>query len=485
MKNTETQRTQSCTRKKQGGNIESASSLCFSVISVPLWRNFTVPCDLREVSEMSAERILLFKLSVCCLLIIAFLGCAGPRIVMKPEEARVFIDDARASIDLAQEAGAYRVAPEQIARAESLLARAEEASKDEKRGAESIRLASEARAKAEAAHAISRQTRIHEEEMQRISSEKEAEMAALQAAQKVALEAKREKDQELQACAQRLEQIKREKEGELAAVKADLDAAEDRAERKERELAAATSDYESTKGELEEALEEIRAYSEKSARVEEEMAAELAATRAALRDAESKSQKAEVKARTYSERVASLERERQKEIAVSVAKEQATQKRVARAEVKKKTLQGEPSLEALEKVRKAIEGWRVAWEREDPDRYVSYYADDAEIRKVLIAGGKEQVEKLSKAEMREEMARTFARDIQFKMEGPRLEAGSHAVRATFEFFKQVPADVYEGEITKHEKWIKELLFREVREAWKIVKEDWNIYHDIPEYAELR
>ncbi len=444
-----------------------------------------MPYDLREVLEMSAERILLYKLCVCYLLIISFLGCAGPRIVMKPEEARVFINDARASIDLAQEAGAYRMAPEEIARAESLLARAEEASKDEKRGAESIRLASEARAKAEAAHAISRQTRIHEGEMQRVSSEREAEMAALQAAQKVALEAKREKDQELQACAQRLEQIKREKEAELAAVKADLNAAEDRAERKERELAAATSDYESTKEELEEALKEVRVYSEKTARLEEEMAAELTAARAALRNAESNAQKAEAKARTHSERVAALEREKKKEIAVSVAKEQATQERVARVEVKRETLQGKPSLEVLEKVRKAIEGWSIAWKREDPDRYISYYADDAEIRKVLIAGGKEQVEKLSKAEMREEMARVFARDIQFKMEGPRLEAGSHAVKATFEFFKQMPADVYEDKITKHEKWIKELLFREVREEWKIVKEDWNIYHDIPEYAELR
>ena len=404
---------------------------------------------------------------------------------MKPEETRVFIDDARASIDLAQEAGAYRMAPEEIARAESLLARAEEASKDEKRGAESIRLASEARAKAEAAHAISRQTKINDEEMQRISSEKEAEIAALKAVQKVALEARREKDQELQACAQRHEQIKREKEGELAAVKADLNAAEDRAERKERELAAATSEYESTKEELEDALEEIRAYSEKTARVEKEMEADLAAARAALKNAKSNAQKAETKARAYSESVAALERETQKEIAVHVAREQATQKRVTRAEVKKKTLQGKPSLEALEKVRKAIEGWRVAWEREDPDRYISYYADDAEIRKVLIAGGKEEVEKLSKAEMREEMKGFFARDIQFKMEGPRLEAGSHAVKATFEFFKRVPADVYEGKIIKHEKWIKELLFREVREDWKIVKEDWNIYHDIPEYAELR
>ena len=434
---------------------------------------------------MSAERILLFKLCVCCFLIIGFLGCAGPRIVMQPEEARVFIDDARDSIDLAQEAGAYRMAPEEIARAESLLARAEEASKDEKRGAESIRLASEARAKAEAAHAISRQTRTHEEEMQRVSSEREAEMAALKAAQKVALEARREKDQELQSCAQRLEQVKREKEGELAAVKADLNAAEYRAERKERELAAATSEYESTKEELEEALEEIQAYSDKAARVEEEMEADLAAARAALKNARSNAQKAETEARAYSERVASLEREKKKEIAVSVAKEQAAQRRVARAEARKETLQGKPNLEALEKVRKAIEGWRVAWEREDPDRYISYYADDAEIRKVLIVEGREEVEKLSKAEMREEMARVFARDIQFKMEGPKLEAGSHAVRATFEFFKQVPADVYEGKITKHEKWIKELLFREAREEWKIVKEDWNIYYDIPEYAELR
>ena len=69
---------------------------------------------------------------------------------------------------LAQEAGAHELAPEQIERAESLLARAEEAARDEKRGAESIRLASEARSEAEVAYAVSRQAKTHEQALEEI-----------------------------------------------------------------------------------------------------------------------------------------------------------------------------------------------------------------------------------------------------------------------------------------------------------------------------
>jgi len=83
------------------------------------------------------------------------------------------------------------------------------------------------------------------------------------------------------------------------------------------------------------------------------------------------------------------------------------------------------------------------------------------------------------------MEEIFAQETQYNMSEPSLEAGSDEVRATFEFFKHVPAEAYEdrGQVLKHDKWIKELLFREVEGEWKIVKEDWRLYQDIPEFAE--
>jgi len=418
---------------------------------------------------------------------VAFVGCAGPRIVMEPEDVRVFIDDARDSVILAREADADQLAPEQIARAESLLARAEEAAKEEKRGAEAVRLASEAKSKAEVAYAVSRQIKTHEQEIQQISSERERQIAALEAAQEAAREAEKEKAREAQACARRIEDIEREKERKLAAARDALKAAEERADRKERELAVATSEGEDAKEKLEEALKEARAYSEKIGRIEEESEEELAAARAALRIAENNARKAEARVKAYSQRIAAMEREREKEIAIHIAREETAQEKAAETEAEKKLLKGKPSMTALEEVRKAIEGWRIAWTRKDPYRYISYYADDAEIRKVVIAQGKETVRKLSKSEMRNEMERVFAQEVQFEMGEPMLEGGSDAVKATFEFFKQVPAAAYEevGEVRKHEKWIKELWFGQVEGEWKIVNMDWKLYRDIPEYTERR
>jgi ketosteroid isomerase-like protein len=323
--------------------------------------------------------------------------------------------------------------------------------------------------------------------MRRISSERERQIAALESAQRAAREAEKQKAEEARACMRKIEQIEGEKEDELAALRAALRAAEERADREDQELAVATSEREAAEEKAEQALKEARAYSEEIERIEEKKEKELAVARLALEDARNDARRAEAKARAYSERIAALEREREREIAVHVAREETEQERAAETQAKKEILWGKASLETLEEARKAIEGWRIAWQRKDAGKYTSYYADDAKIRKVVVAQGKETVQKLGKSEMRAEMERIFAQETQFEMGEPRLDAGSDAVRATFEFFKQVPAGAYEQMrgIIKHEKWIKELLLREVEGKWKIVNEDWKLYRDIPEYAERR
>jgi ketosteroid isomerase-like protein len=239
------------------------------------------------------------------------------------------------------------------------------------------------------------------------------------------------------------------------------------------------------KEELEKTLDETESYLYRIDRIEETSMNEIAAARAELKAAENRAREAEAKVREYSRKIAALEREKEKEIAIHVAKEETAEKKAARAKVKRETLKGEPSMEALEKVRKAIEGWRVAWKTKDPDGYISYYADNAEIRKITVIQGKQEVVKMDKWGLREEMKKVFNSREQFTMSEPELEAGAYAVRAVFEFFKQMPAEAYqsEGQIIKHDKWLKELLFREVNKVWKIVKEDWMLYSDIPEYAD--
>ena len=433
---------------------------------------------------MIAKRKWLYGLELCVfgfLIVVNFMGCAGSRTAVEPKDVRVFIEDARDSIALAQEAGAGELAPEEIARAESLVARAEEAAKEEKPGIEPIRFASEAKTKAEVAYAVSRQAMAHEKEMERLSADRTQEIAALRAAQKIARENEKEKAGEVEEYKWKIEQLQKEKDREVAMVRSALRDAEAESDSMERELAEATSDSEAAK----EKLEEILLHSEKAQRIEREKDRELNAIRDALNEAESDARRAEAKVKAYSEKIADMERRQEKEIAVHVARKADSQKKAAKAQVRKETLRGKPSLEALEEVTKALEGWRVAWQTKDLDSYMSYYADHAKITKALVAQGKEDARELDKREMRYEMEDFFAQNVRYNMEKPVLEAGSDAVRATFEFFKQVPAEAYENRkgILKHDKWIKELLFREVQRNWKIVEENWRLYQSIPEYAE--
>ena len=428
------------------------------------------------------------KLCACLLLFaVAFFGCASSKIIMEPADVRGFIDDARNSVVLAQEAGARDLAPEKIARAESLLARAEEAARDKKRGKEAIKLASDARAEAEAAYAMSRQAKAHEKEMKRVSSERERDNKALEAAQKSAIEA----EKEVRAYRDKVDQIEREKDREIAAARASLKAAENRADKigreKERELEAAKSEYKSTRDKLSEALREVRKYSEKVDRVESEKEREIAAARAALRNAEEEARKAEARLKSSSKTMAAMERSRDREIAVHVAREEYAKGRAAELEIQKSQLQGKASPEVMEKVREAIKGWRRAFQEKDLDRYMSFYAPNANIKKLVIAYGKETSQTLDKGDLRGDMGSIFSQNTQFNIDDPSLDAGSDAVRATFKFSKRIPAAAYGDRkgIIKHEMWMKALLFREVDAAWKIVSEEWKFYQDIPEYGERR
>ena len=405
---------------------------------------------------------------------------------MEPADVQGFIDDARESVALAQEAGAYDLAPEEIARAESLLARSEEAAKDEKRGTEAVKLASDARAKAEVAHAVSRQTKTHEKEMERVSSERERDFKVMESAQKAA----REAEKEVRTYREKIDRIEREKYKELAAARSALRAAEDKANRigreKERELTAAKSAYDATRDKLADALKEVRKYSEKIDRVEAGKAQEIAAARAALRNAEEEARKAEARLKSSSKTIAAMERARDREIAVHVAREQHAKDRAKEALTQKRQLQGKASPEAMENVREAIKGWRKAFQEKDLDRYMSFYASNAKIKKLIIAYGTETSQMLDKNGLRSEMGVIFAQNTPFNIDGPSFDAGSDAVRASFKFSKRIPAAAYgEGRIIKHEMWMKELLFREVEAAWKIVSEEWKFYQDIPEYGERR
>jgi ketosteroid isomerase-like protein len=449
-------------------------------------------------------RKLLYCLKVCVcwflfVVVVTFFGCAGPRIVMKPDDMRMFIDDARDSVALAREAGASELAPTEIARAESHLKRSEEAAKEKKRGAEAVRLASEARAEAEVAQALSKQVKEHKQEIQRISEKKAQEIAALESAQKAAIEAESRKAKEnAQAYYEaNIQQLEWKKKQELIAASDALKAAEEKASRirqeQELELAVVKSDYKGAKDKLEIASREAQVYSEKIQQMEKEKEEALEAAKAALETEKSNVRRLEARAKAYPRKIAApaLEREPEKEIAIHIAKEEATAeaeaKARAEAEAKKEVVKGKASLETLEEVREAIEGLRIAWQSKDPDKYMSYYADDVKITKAIVAQGRETVRTLSKSEMRTEMERIFSQGAQFKMGEPDLEAGSDAVRVTISFFKQTAAEVYEGgeRVIKQDMWVKELLFRKVGGKWKIVNVDWKLYQDIPKYPKRK
>lgn len=134
------------------------------------------------------------------------------------------------------------------------------------------------------------------------------------------------------------------------------------------------------------------------------------------------------------------------------------------------------------KLKQILEAWRAAWENEEMDAYMAWYADYATIRRVTVVDGREIRETLSKSQLRtrmERLARAYSR-IQISIsnvvvQGDYAEAGINFLQ---EFAATVDGDT---RIAYQDVGLKTLKFVNDRGEWRIHDEDWRSYVNVPTY----
>jgi len=138
--------------------------------------------------------------------------------------------------------------------------------------------------------------------------------------------------------------------------------------------------------------------------------------------------------------------------------------------------------DAAAKILMIIEAWRVAWENEDLDDYLSFYADDAQIVRVTVAQGKEFRKYLSKSTLKEGMERLNKRYrwIDVKISDLELTPQSE-IAILAKFLQYFSAGVLLDQVTYNDLGFKRLIFKKYGNEWKIAYEDWRMYEKIPSY----
>lgn len=139
------------------------------------------------------------------------------------------------------------------------------------------------------------------------------------------------------------------------------------------------------------------------------------------------------------------------------------------------------------KIRQIIEDWRQAWESKDVDRYMSKYADFAEIRRVTVVNGKEYPIKLTKEELRRRMKRLWRRYSKIEVNISNLEVKGDYATADVGFLQEYKAWIADNrKVAYQDLGTKQLKFvRDIKDdSWKIISENWRIYKKVPSYPKL-
>jgi len=145
------------------------------------------------------------------------------------------------------------------------------------------------------------------------------------------------------------------------------------------------------------------------------------------------------------------------------------------------------SIDTELRIRQVLGGWLDAWEKEDLDRYMEKYADYAEITRVTVVDGKNEIrKKLNKKQLRNNMRRIFQLydGIRVDIEEQSLEIDeSETYAEVYVKFLQE----FTGRWTKkgkrrtyHDYGLKRLKF--INDGgWKIYHETWTKYEKVPKF----
>jgi ketosteroid isomerase-like protein len=150
---------------------------------------------------------------------------------------------------------------------------------------------------------------------------------------------------------------------------------------------------------------------------------------------------------------------------------------------------GTTSIDTQLKVRQVLGRWQKAWQEKDLDMYMSTYADEAEIMRVTVRGGKEYPIKLTKSELRTKMKAIFSKmkainyspieriisDVQVN--------GDYAVASDCQKFVGTPASGSRPAYSDYHVKTLILMVDANDGFWKIYSESWKIYEGIEEYPE--
>jgi len=151
------------------------------------------------------------------------------------------------------------------------------------------------------------------------------------------------------------------------------------------------------------------------------------------------------------------------------------------------SLAGTAPIDAKLKLSQILGEWQRAWQDKDLETYMSKYAEEADITRVTVRGGREEAVRLTKAELRQKMETLTQKYSKIEVYISNVQINGDNAVADVGFLQEFIGTPASGSQPAYSDYgTKKLIFMvdPTDGLWKIYSESWKLYQDVPKYPKL-
>ena len=129
--------------------------------------------------------------------------------------------------------------------------------------------------------------------------------------------------------------------------------------------------------------------------------------------------------------------------------------------------------------RTVISDWELAWAAKDIQQHLKEYTQDATLDQTVIRASNEKYTQFNRQQMVGALKRMV--NSRWQETEAKIGADGKSVIGTYRFSRPSQQVISENRPTLHDVWTREVWARQVGDEWKIFRENWRIYEDVPRY----
>ena len=425
-------------------------------------------------------------LSGSILVMIFLIGCGGKFGTVKIDDVQSVILKAENALDDARDVNADSLAFEQFERAETELETAKKAVED-KDGVLAIRSANLAYSHARMAKFEAIQNSNNAVTNADILA-KEAEIGKL----KSNLQKQNNKINDLEKVLQEIQ----DSESKLSNIISTLNNEKLEIDRKNRlnidRLTAVNGELDTLKKRITRSESEVKNYGNEVKDLTRKLeAADTIAKsasrqkRAAYAEAESLKKQIREQAKNYTAKLADAQK---RNIAAEHAEYLKKQAEEARAYVRQldsqkpvRTGRTTLSTQQINSGKAALKRWENEWTRSNLNAHLTFYAPNLIINKIVTIESKENPTILNRTQFESELNEFRKYPWQKTQEKDIFEVEQNSVIGTYRYSRLVTPAQTEDDTALYQIWIREIWAHQVQNEWKIYRETWQIFDNIPKF----